>query len=290
MSNKSLSTKPKQKYRKQLNKEQLAVLELLCKFRFASSEQIAKYSNKKSSKYVQKRLKILEDQELIAKRYDKSYKLKGKPAAYYLLPKGARQLAKLGEREDDEPINTKTIYKDKTVSENFIAHCLNILSSYLQLKAIHGTKLQFYTKSDLNYEHYDYFPQPLPDAYVRLKKSQGEKQFYLDIFEDDKPYFVLVRRTKKYVNYASSGEWATTETELPAFLMVAPNTSVEKRIRKKIARELRESWDDDLEFATTTIPDLLRCGEVKGKVWLSIDEDGDDPEEPVQPKTLSAID
>ncbi|HSW77540.1 MAG TPA: replication-relaxation family protein [Candidatus Chromulinivoraceae bacterium] len=87
------SAKPEPKYRKKLNEEQVAVLQLLWRFRFASSEQIAKYQQKPNGKAVQKRLKIPEDQSLIAKRYDKSYKLQGKPAAYYLTPHGARMLA-----------------------------------------------------------------------------------------------------------------------------------------------------------------------------------------------------
>src|SRR3990170_4920383 len=95
-----------------LNTEQLAVLQLVYKFRFASSKQIAAYQQKKSAKTIQKRLKILEDQQLIAKRYDKSYKLKGKPAAYYLLPQGARALGAHTEREPDEPINLRRIYRD----------------------------------------------------------------------------------------------------------------------------------------------------------------------------------
>ena len=68
--------KPEPKYRKKLNEEQVAVLQLLWRFRFASNEQIAKYQQKLNNKAVQKRLKILEDQDLTAKRYDKSYKLK----------------------------------------------------------------------------------------------------------------------------------------------------------------------------------------------------------------------
>ena len=147
----------------------------------------------------------------------------------------------------------------------------------------------FFNKSDLKYEDFDYYPQPLPDAYIRLKTSQGEKQFFLDIFEDTQPYFVLVRRVKKYFSYAGSGEWAATETELPTILMVAPTTSVQKRLRKRIARHLRESCEDELAFATSTIPELLAYSEAGGKAWRLVDEDGDDPEEPVKPKGLSAI-
>jgi hypothetical protein len=54
--------KPEPKYRKKLNKEQVAVLQMLWRFRFASGNQTAKLQQKPGSKAVQKRLKILEDQ------------------------------------------------------------------------------------------------------------------------------------------------------------------------------------------------------------------------------------
>lgn len=285
-------SKSEPKYRKKLNQEQVAVLNLLYTFRFASSGQIAKYSHKKDSKHVQKRLKILEDQGYIAKRYDKSYKLKGKPAAYYLTPKGARALAQYDPPEDDEPLNVKRIYKDKDVSEGFIQHSLNILSAYLQLKGLHGDKLRFFTKVSLNYEKYEYFPQPLPDAFISIKSgAQGKgkaRRFFLNIYEDNEPFFVLVRRIKKYLEYAGEGDWATTDTELPTILMVVENKSVHKRLRKRIAKELRESYEDEIAFATTRLDDLLD-DEYEGKVWLPVDEEGDDPEEPVKPKALSSL-
>ena len=42
--------KSEPKYRKKLNEEQLAVLNLLYTFRFASNEHVAKYSGKKNNK------------------------------------------------------------------------------------------------------------------------------------------------------------------------------------------------------------------------------------------------
>src|SRR6266545_4953701 len=195
--------KPEPKYRKKLNKEQVAILQLLYRFRFASSEQIAKHQEKKSNKFIQKRLKILEDQDLIAKRYDKSYKLKGKPAAYFLLPEGARTLANYGNRRPDEPVNMKRIYKEKDVSEGFIEHSKNVLDIYLALKTLYPKqgKLGYFTKSQLNYEKYDFFPTPLQDAYIHLKASTSDRHFFLDIFEDSQPFFVLIRRIKKYLDY-----------------------------------------------------------------------------------------
>ncbi len=257
------------KYRKKLNKEQITVLHLLYTFRFASSEQIATYQEKSSSKGIQKRLKILEDQGFIAKRYDKSYKLKGKPAAYYLLPKGAREVAVQTDRAEDAPINVKGIYKDKDVSESFIQHCLNILNIYLTLRTPQSNMLNFCTKSDLKYEHYEYFPQPLPDLYIRLKTEEGEKEFFLDVFENNQPFFVLIRRIKKYLDYAGQGEWPNEI--MPIILLVIESPSVHKRLRKRILRELQESYED-ISFATTSINFFLNPDH-KGEEWFLVDGD-----------------
>jgi len=271
-----LITKPEPKYRKKLNQEQLAVLNLLYTFRFASSEQVAKYSDKKSSKHVQKRLKILEDQAYIAKHYDKSYKLKGKPAAYYLLPKGARALAQLDNRKKDEPINIKRIYKDKDVSEGFIQHCLNLLGIYLELYAVYSKRLGFYTKSDLKYEQFDFYPQPLPDAQIHISAGDNGKNFFLDIFEDGQPFFVLIRRIKKYLEYAGSGDWP--EKTLPTILMVIENKSMHKRLRKRIAKELRNSYKEAV-FATTRLEYVLDS-KYEDEIWFLINMSGDDTDGP----------
>jgi len=274
------------KYRKRLNKEQLAVLNLLLDFRFASSELIALSSGKKTNKHVQKRLKILEDQDYIAKRYDKSYKLRGKPAAYYLRPKGAQALIQFTKRDPDLPVNIKRIYKDKDVSEGFIQHCLNILSTCLTLRATYGNRVEWFTKSRLSYEHYDYFPQPLPDLCLRLTTKGHEQYFFLDIFEDTQPFFVLVRRIKKYLEYADSDEWI--EDEMPIFLFVVANKSVHKRLRKRLAKELSESYEE-VTYATTRI-EYATNQTYKDEIWLLIDEDGDDPDDAPEPVTLAEFD
>ena len=111
--------------------------------------------------------------------------------------------------------------------------------------------------------------------------------FFLDIFEDTQPFFVLIRRIKKYLDYAGSGDWATYSDDLPTILLIVQNKSVHKRLRKRIAYELRESYEE-LTFATTKLEHILNP-DYKGKVWLPIDEDGDYPDEPVEPKSLSSI-
>lgn len=263
---------------------------MLYRFRFASSEQVAKFQEKPNSKAIQKRLKILEDQGLIAKHYDKSYKLKGKPAAYYLTPRGARAFAATIPRKPDEPLNMKRLYKEKDVSEGFIEHCKNVLNIYLALKALYPTqgKLGYFTKSQLSYEKYEYFPGPLQDACIHLKASNNDRYYFLDIFEDSQPFFVLIRRIKKYLDYAGSGDWeANGHTDLPTILLVVQNKSVLKRLRKRIAYELRESYEE-LFFATTRLEYILNP-DYKGQVWFPIDEDGDDPDEPMKAVALTKL-
>jgi len=110
----------------------------------------------------------------------------------------------------------------------------------------------------------------------------------LDIFEDSQPFFVLIRRIKKYLDYTGSGDWeAGRDSDLPTMLLVVQNKSVHKRLRKRIAYELRESYEE-LEFATTKLEHILEPRH-KGKVWFPIDEGGDDLEEPRRAVGLSSL-
>ena len=63
---------PTSKYRWPLNDDQLETLELLYKFRYGSSDLIAQYFNKPNGNFVYKRLKILQDQGFIGKRFGTS--------------------------------------------------------------------------------------------------------------------------------------------------------------------------------------------------------------------------
>jgi hypothetical protein len=258
-------------HRKKLNTEQIEVLELLYKFRFGSNDLTAQYFGKKDRSFVFKRLSILLDQGFIAKRFDSSYRIQGKPAAYYLLPAGARKLQEHRNPEDEE-VNIKSIYKDKSISETFIQHSLNIFAAYNQLKAHYGDSLDFFTKSDLtSYEHY---PKPLPDAFLSLEAGGGAKHFFVEIQEDSQPFFTAVRKVKKYIDYKDSGEWAITETDFPVILTICESVSLQKRLQKQTAKMLDKTLSDDLVFATTTKEELktLKDNDVIWRSTFDLDE------------------
>jgi hypothetical protein len=251
------------KHRRKLNEQQLEVLRLLYKFRFGTNDLFAQYFGKKDRSFVYKRLSILLERGLIGKRFDSSYRLQGKPAAYYLTPDGARML----QEARNVQVNIKAIYKDKTVSEQFVAHSLEVFAIRNQLNAQYDN-LSFFTRTDMNREEYDYFPRPLPSAYVRLKSS--DKHFFLDIFHDNEPHFVAKQRMKQYVKYDEDGDWTVTETDLPIVLAVCESSNVAKRVQKYAAKALEDSWDDDeVVFAVTTKAELL-SGELA--VWQHAEE------------------
>ena len=74
-------------YRRPLNEQQRDILALLARFRFGTSSLLSSSLNT-SQRYTHERLRILVEQEYIGKRYDNSYRLAGRSAEYYVLPKG----------------------------------------------------------------------------------------------------------------------------------------------------------------------------------------------------------
>lgn len=253
------------KHRRKLNEQQLEVLRLLYKFRFGTNDLFAQYFGKKDRSFVYKRLSILYECGLIGKRFDSSYRLQGKPAAYYLTPDGARML----QEARNVQVNIKAIYKDKTVSEQFVTHSLEVFAIRNQLNAQYDN-LSFFTRTDMNREEYDYFPRPLPAAYVRLKSS--DQHFFLDIFHDNEPHFVAKQRMKQYVKYDEDGDWAVTETDLPAVLALCESSNVANRVQKCMTKALDDSWDDELAFVFTTKSELLGNGLA---IWRRADNPGE---------------
>jgi len=253
--------KSEPKYRKALNTDQLEVLVLLSKFRFGSNTLIADYFGKKDRSFVFKRLKILEDQGLIGKRFDSSYRIKGKPAAYYLKPDGARLL----QDKLSADIKIKNLYKEATVSEEFVGHSLSLLKVYLELRRAYSDNLKFFAKNEL--AEYDYFPDPLPDAYIRLKTSQGEKQFFLELFHSYQPYYYK-KRARFYMNYADEELWEGSD-DLPIVLFVCDSTALRMRAYKQIAKI---NHDEGLTIALT---DEVSFISGTGGLWELLDKPGE---------------
>ncbi|NCU37987.1 hypothetical protein EOL96_02940 [Candidatus Saccharibacteria bacterium] len=257
------------KYRRPLNSEQVAVLDWLYSVRFSTSKQIARRLHKPSHKTIQNKLQILETRGFICKHYDTTYKLAGRSAEYFITPKGARQLPP----DDRNESATKALYKNKTVSPEFITHCLNVADTVLTLQAIYGDQLRLFTSSQL--APYEYFPTWKPDLFLSFKGASDKKprRYFLDVWDDTKPFFVGVRKARNYINYATDGDWPYEHGELPTVLALCLDEQTQKKLNRQIHRAIEEEdiWDE-ITFATTREQLDGLTSTVRKKIWQRIEE------------------
>ena len=244
---------------RKLNNDQQAILNLLLQFRFITKQSLTKlYASDRPGMDVYRKLQLLEKRGLITKRYDTSYRLQGKPAAYYLLPEGARVL-QASKQGAEYKARIKAIYKDKSVSEQFIEECLTIFNIYAATRE-HNTGLKYFTKADLSHEDYAYFPRPLPDAYVKLTDGT---HYFLQVHHAHQPFFVTTRAVKRYVDYFENGVWDDTGTDFPIILFVVDSVSTQKRLNEFIRKTA-----EDISICTALRRDVLSGS---SRVWHSVD-------------------
>ncbi len=257
-------------YRRPLSKDQLHTLKIIYKFRFVSSGSLAVNEGTYKS-VIYSRLKILYDQGYIAKNYDKSYRLPGKSAAYYLLPKALKLL-----KTDPyhHPRVLRNMYRDHTVSQQFMEHCLNCLDIYVKFKQVFGLSLsaRYFSKSEL--APFEYFPNPRPDAYFELNRGGQTKLFMLDSIEEAMPWFVVKRRIQLYMDHVDNGDWDDSGTDnYPVVLLVCESDKLYKRLKRHIHRTLEEIWAEGLLFGLTTKEALLSSGSKTDKIWLPVSDE-----------------
>ncbi len=256
------------KYRRPLNKQQLLVLQQLYQFRFCTSRQLARTLNRSSPKSIQNKLQILEDQGFISKRYDASYKLAGRPAEYFITPKGGRELTKLKPDSISEWAS-KNLYKNTSVSNDYLKHCLSVTDCAQHMQKLYGNGTWILPKSYT--ANYSDFPTWTPDLYLKLPatSSTPAKRYFVDIWDDTKPFFVSVRKLRNYVNFKEAGDWSF----YPAVLAICTNSRTQKKLAKQMKRILDDAWDDELVFATTTRQQFESATKATDKIWLKIDAD-----------------
>lgn len=240
----------KKKERK-LNKGQVEVLRLLYRYRFITSELLARFENQKHLQVTRSRLATLEKQGYIGRRYDSSYKLLGKFAAYYLLPKGLQYLKSI---DVAEPQAIKMMYNDRKASDKFVDFCLSVCRTAQALISFYGEEAGVFTRTELL--DYDYFPQPQPDLYLSIKRKTT-RHYFVDLYDNATPAFVLVKKIKKYAEHEESGEWESTGSDYPEVIIACVSPAAEQRLRKK----LLEAAMGDISVYTCTINGLESDGQ-----------------------------
>jgi DNA-binding HxlR family transcriptional regulator len=260
------------KYRRPLNDQQVKVLHWLYNVRFSTCKQIALHLRKKDHRVIQNKLQILEQQGFIGKRYDKTYKLRGIPAEYYLTPKGSRELEKHKPKSTNKWA-VKALYKNKTISEDFLTHCVNVAEAIFLLQFLYGDKLNIYTKSYM--VQYSNYPSWTPDLYLTLKVSGQEqrKTYFVDVWDGTKPFFVSVKKTRNYVRFKDTGDWLEDQ-DFPVVIAICNDLTTQKKLARQMKRILDEE-DGDMLFAATTKQQLENATKTAERIWLKPDPYGE---------------
>lgn len=175
---------------KDINLKQIAILILLYRFRFLNTKQLQKLLSHKDPSTVQGWLADLVQKQYVYSNYDRTkFGKNTKPSVFHLLPK-AIQILK--EQEDCDEKLLKKIYGEGERSDGFINDCLFIADTYLKLKeqVSKTSEVHFSTKVDLN--GYEYFPDPLPDAYIALKEKRKTNRYFVLLLEEKAPRYCQV--------------------------------------------------------------------------------------------------
>lgn len=262
------------KYRRPLNSEQRKVLVFLYRVRFSTNKQIATYLGKTSHKTIQDKLRRLEDQGFIGKRYETSYKLAGRAAEYFLTPKGSRQLS--ADDEIDNERAMKALYRNKTVSPEFIFRSVRLVDIIFTLKATYPDNLFIATRNDLL--RYTSFPSWTPDLFLRFNDidSPDRAEYVLDVWDGSQPFFVSVRKVRTYINYTLSYDWMESLGEKPIALIICPDEKMQRKLNKQIRRALNDhDAHNAISFATIT-KYQLEAPKGSSPLWSLVDEFDDE--------------
>lgn len=242
-------SKAKPKYRRPLNAKQLHVLKLLYKFRFVTTDLLLKHNIAKTNAVIQGRLNVLLDQEYIGRNYDGSYRLQNKHATYYILPKGINILKAQG--LDGGVLHS--MYKDRTASQKFIDHSLQVFSVYGHLQRLYPKAFNIYSKSELSQQE---FPKPRPDLYLN-----GQQDYFLEYIDSATPFFAIRQMISRYVGHEESGEWGG---EYPTLLLVCETGALEARLLKHLDKLGDGS---DLVAMTTTLKAVSMAKSSDNTIW-----------------------
>lgn len=255
------------KYRKLLSKNQLGLLVVICKFRFVTVSLLSEWRNKDAST-IYERLLVLTEQGYLRKAYDKSYRLKGKPAVYSLTAKGIRAV-----RDSDASFSElvyRNQYKNSSASEQLVDHSLAIAKLCVKLERQYDSTLELFSKAEIT--RFDVFLRPLSDVYIRrntIQKADPLTHYLLETVEAGTLTWILRKRLRAHQEWYEENEgddWAFTEN-YPTLLFVCENTNTEKRIQRMALNSYL-----DFEVMTTT-QERVQSGNVA--TWLHEWDDDD---------------
>lgn len=254
-------------HRSKLSDSQIKLLGLVAKFRFVTVE-LASTWREKSKATMYERLVVLEDLGYVQKRYEKAWKLLGRPAVYSLTGKGLRILRDTSSGYFTDAV-IRNQYKNRSASLQLVDHSLDVAKLCVQLYKQYDSKYDIFAKSEL--DQFEEFMRPLPDLYIRTNRKDEDEQpihYQLETIEAGSFTWMLKKRINAHQEWfdENNDEGWGFEDSYPTLLLVCDNKSTEKRIHRLVGGKYM-----DFETWTTTRERLASGGK---KIWVQYyDED-----------------
>jgi hypothetical protein len=232
-----------------LNDKQLYILKLAYKFRFITAPLLAEYKDLKSRHSMYMTLELLAKQGYLLRRKDNT-PFSNKGIRYGLAPKALPILR--AEGLDEQVLHT--MYRNKTVLEEFIDHQTTVLKLYIALR---DPKLHIFSKTE-QYVFED-FPQPRSDLFIRHIKPLKSKPnlYFLELYHDQ-PLFIIKKRLKALIAHYDT-EWP--DPNYPTLLFVLADERTAKNFQKYADSLLEDmGMEEEIGVLTTTLTELLNGG------------------------------
>jgi len=201
-------------------------------------------------------------------KYDKTKKLSGVPAAFFLTPAGLRIVQKKFPYFTDTIIRNS--YSDKTASDALIRGSYEIfelanslMRTYPSMNALTARQL-----ADL-----EYFPQPLPSLYIANQKdNQSTTRYFVYHFRDIKRYDIAVKSgIQKLVAYRESDNYSASSNEFPCILIVCETVAIKRLVLRTMRNFLNKSYESMLVY--TTIRQTLTTQVSRDQlIWSNIND------------------
>ncbi|GAC1388215.1 MAG: hypothetical protein NVSMB37_8000 [Candidatus Saccharimonadales bacterium] len=248
---------------KQLHNGQLAILELLYKYRFGSRQLLARSLGVKADSNLHEKLIVLSKHGYIGRVYDTSFRFLGKPIIYYLKMAGLRVLQTLPNHEFITDKDMRASYRPASLEFMFDTIAIYELTLALQ-QAYPG--LRAFTKRDM--QRYSYFPQDRPDVMLSLPSDRNEpRRFYLDYIPTRRPNFTVVKKIVLYAEFFEDGGWAPISSSPAVILLVAEQPYQEKTLQQLIRRKFDCLGIDNCNVYTSNCQSLLT--DAAAAVWTN---------------------
>lgn len=227
--------------------KQLDLLLFLYKFYYLNTNQIQKLLNHKNPQGIQAWLHDLVKKGYIRYRdFDRKKFINNTKPAIYTLTKLARKKLKTNPKCELQTLHR--VYQEEGNSLAFVYRQVFLADIFLnmQLQLEKGEKLHFSTKANL--VGFEYFPNPIPDAYIAIKSSKKTKRYFLYLLEEKIPMRTLEAKIHKLTNYADNNEWAEySQDKLPSFLLICPHETRKRQVNNLI----KESFSSGSFFLST---------------------------------------